>query len=167
MQKSGIYAIVLLLFIMASCGGSSNESESAYEKLLQTADTLQKRNSNLSLTIDTLMKSHESLAQRFQAMDSVDTTWLETLAKHEVAMKTQKATLDKNVTVFEGYNEFRNKRDQVTDAEFEAQISEMKQGHAQIRGQLDQIQSQLKTMSDEHESIHSDLKKMMEEKTEE
>lgn len=156
MNKLNLYLAVLLMIFLANCGGS-NESETEYEKLLQKSDTLEKRNSHLAEALDTVRQSHGQLTQQLESMSDVDTAWLEKLAKHEVVLKNQQVTLEKNRDIFKNHKEFSNKRDQVTKEEFQAQISEMKQGHSEISNELDQIKSQQQMISDEHKSIREEL----------
>ncbi|ELR73730.1 hypothetical protein C900_01340 [Fulvivirga imtechensis AK7] len=148
---------ISLIVLLSNC--SSGAGESAYEKLLHKSDSLKKRNTNLMAAYDSISKAHKRVADQVGALDSLDTAWLETLAKHEVILKNHVVLLEKNQKLFDVHENFKAKRDQVTKEEFQSQISEMKQDHSEIRTELDQLEAEQETLNDQHKSIREKISK--------
>lgn len=153
---------ISLIVALANCG--SGTEESAYEKLLHKSDSLKKRNTNLMVAYDSISNAHKQLESRIGSLDSLDTAWLETMAKHDVILKNHIILLEKNQKLFEGHENFREKRDQATKEEFQAQISEMEQDHSEIKSELDQLEAEQETLNDQHKSIREEISKKAAEK---
>src|SRR5690606_4867889 len=106
-MRTILMILVVAAIAMTSCNNDRQNLSDSFDKLQKESDSLLQNHNALRSHHQMHAASHASLSERMAGVALVDSSWLETLANHEVLLKSHEAEFQKVEQLFEGHRELK------------------------------------------------------------
>jgi chromosome segregation ATPase len=155
-MKTILMIFVVAAIAMTSCDNDRQNLSDSFDKLQRESDSLLQNHNALKSHHDMHVASHASVNERMAGATLQDSSWLETLANHEVVLRGHEAEIQKVEQLFEGHRELKANFGNLTTEEKQAQIDAMS-------NDLNEIKDVQKGLESDHEKLDEELNRIAEE----
>lgn len=150
-MRNILMILVVVAIAMTSCNNDKNELSTSFDNLQKESDSLLQVHTALKNHHKLHMDAYVSVNERLTGVTLEDSSWLETLASHQVVLKSHEAEIVKAEQLFTGHSELKaNFNNLTTPEEMQAQIDAM-------TADLEAIKNAQSTLSADHEKLGSEL----------
>lgn len=156
-MKKIILALTSVAVLAISCDNKSKELDEKFTKLISQTDSLQTVSSEFQATHDKIVTMHNSMKEKMNTMNPIDSTLMATMVEHEVVFASQTAVLEGQKKIMAGYSELASKFATLTTEEKEAQINAMMENNAKIIQENENLKSGYEKMMMMHEELMAKL----------
>lgn len=161
MKKLFFLSLPLLVGIgfILSCNNGPSQAETDYQKLLTMEDSLTQVHQSLQSEHQQLKSEHDQLQQQLQGMANVDSSLLRDMAEQDVILANQEATFQKHQQIMQSNDEFKQKHasGNLSDAEIQAQVDQMRQDQQMMMDENDQIRDELDKIHDTNQNVRDKI----------
>jgi chromosome segregation ATPase len=154
-MRTILMILVVAAIAMTSCDNDTQNLSDSFDKLQRESDSLLQNHNALKSHHDMHIASHASLNERMAGVALQDSSWLETLANHEVVLKAHEAEFQKVEQLFAGHIELKNNFTNLSTEEKQAQIDAMS-------NDLNEIKDLQKGLESDHEKLDEELNRIAE-----
>ncbi|MEZ7495238.1 hypothetical protein QO206_07055 [Leeuwenhoekiella aequorea] len=146
---------VLAASILTSCDDTRKVLHDQYLEYVMHTDSLDVVHDAMSVRHDALKTDTRTLSQKLKDVEETDSIAIADLAKHQVLLKQQAASLGKLKKLIESHADVKTyfMSDSISVEDMEAQLLEMEANNSDIAARLTKIKTELKMIEKEQESL--------------